>query len=271
MSRRAPPSLEAMCACSSDASGWQRWSGRPSRRSRYTQRQRLVGVRGRCPESTQHDSEVHGRGVRGTEGRSLGRKHRERSLPLAIPEPARVADGRLGRSVPMAKGEAHQAGNLQAACIWRRAVGRAITTCNRGRVRRWRVKEARVVPASPAPRSKPGSPARSRGGAGCHRCPGAPSGGGGPPRPPPVPLPPAARRQRRRPPLHQRRREAVVGTPAGDARIGCHRTGRRAPSGAVIVHGEPSTAASLLGALESRGSCWRRGWDRQRRQQLSRI
>ena len=108
-------------------------------------------------------------------------------------------------------------------------------------------------------------------GAGCHRCPGAPSGGGGPPRPPPVPLPPAARRQRRRPPLHQRRREAVVGTPAGDARIGCHRTGRRAPSGAVIVHGEPSTAASLLGALESRGSCWRRGWDRQRRQQLSRI
>ena len=33
----------------------------------------------------------------------------ERSLPLAIPEPARVADGRLGRSVPMAKGEAHQA------------------------------------------------------------------------------------------------------------------------------------------------------------------
>ena len=29
----------------------------------------------------------------------------------------------------MAKGEAHQAGNLQAACIWRRAVGRAITTC----------------------------------------------------------------------------------------------------------------------------------------------
>jgi len=39
----------------------------------------------------------------------------------------------------MAKGEAHQAGNLQAACIWRRAVGRAITTCNRGRVRRWRV------------------------------------------------------------------------------------------------------------------------------------
>ena len=116
-----------------------------------------------------------------------------------------------------------------------------------------------------------GAPARSGGGAGCHRCPGAPSGGGGPPRPPPVPLPPAARRQWRRPPLHQRRREAVVGTPAGDARIGCHRTGRRAPSGAVIVHGEPSTAASLLGALESRGSCWRRGWDRQRRQQLSRI
>ena len=60
----------------------------------------------------------------------------ERSLPLAIPEPARVADGRLGRSVPMAKGEAHQAGNLQAACIWRRAVGRAITTCRTGRVRR---------------------------------------------------------------------------------------------------------------------------------------
>ena len=120
-------------------------------------------------------------------------------------------------------------------------------------------------------RSKLGAPARSCGGAGCHRCPGAPSGGGGPPRPPPVPLPSAARRQRRRPPLHQRRREAVVGTPAGDARIGCHRTGRRAPSGAVIVHGEPSTAASLLGALESRGSCWRRGWDRQRRQQLSRI
>ena len=44
-------------------------------------------------------------------------------------------------------------------------------------------------------------------GAGCHRCPGAPSGGGGPPRPPPVPLPPAARRQRRRPPLHQRWRD----------------------------------------------------------------
>ena len=42
----------------------------------------LVGVRVRCPESTQRDSEVHGRGVRGTEGRSLGRKHRERSLPL---------------------------------------------------------------------------------------------------------------------------------------------------------------------------------------------
>ena len=120
-------------------------------------------------------------------------------------------------------------------------------------------------------RSKPGSPARSRGGAGCHRCPGAPSGGGGPPRPPPVPLPPAARRQRRRPPLHQRRREAVAGTPAGDPRRGCHRTGRRAPGGAFVVHGGTSTAASLLGALESRGSCWRRGWDRQRRQQLSRI
>ena len=45
-----------------------------------------------------------------------GASTRERSLPLAIPEPARVADGRLGRSVAMAKGEAHQAGNLQAAC-----------------------------------------------------------------------------------------------------------------------------------------------------------
>ena len=48
---------------------------------------------------------------------------------------------------------------------------------------------------------------RSGAAAGCHRCPGAPSGGGGPPRPPPVPLPPAARRQRRRPPLHQRWRD----------------------------------------------------------------
>ena len=57
----------------------------------------LVGVRVRCPESTQRDSEVHGRGVRGTEGRSLGHKHRERSLPLAIPEPALVVDGRRGR------------------------------------------------------------------------------------------------------------------------------------------------------------------------------
>ena len=76
----------------------------------------LVGVRVRCPESTQRDSEVHGRGVRGTEGRSLGRKHRERSLPLAIPKPALVVDGRRGRSGLRAKGEAHQAGNLQAAC-----------------------------------------------------------------------------------------------------------------------------------------------------------
>ena len=69
--------------------------------------------------------------------------------------------------------------------------------------------ERRIAPprGPGQPRSKPGSPARSRGGAGCHRCPGAPSGGGGPPRPPPVPLPPAARRQRRRPPLHQRWRD----------------------------------------------------------------
>ena len=121
----------------SDASGWQRWSGRPSRRSRYTQRQRLVGVRGRCPVSTQHDSEVHGRGVRGTEGRSLECKHREMSLPLAIPEPALVVDGRRGRRGLRAKGEAHQAGNLQAACDGDGT--RAITTCNRGWVRRWRV------------------------------------------------------------------------------------------------------------------------------------
>ena len=40
----------------------------------------------------------------------------ERSLPLAIPEPALVVDGRRGRSGLRAKGEAHQAGNLQAAC-----------------------------------------------------------------------------------------------------------------------------------------------------------
>ena len=41
--------------------------------------------------------------------------------------------------------------------------------------------------------------------------------------------------------------------------------------GAFVVHGGPSTPASLLGALESRGSCWRRRWDRRRRQQRSRI
>ena len=35
----------------------------------------LVGVRVRCPESTQRDSEVH---RRGTEGGSLGRKHRRK-------------------------------------------------------------------------------------------------------------------------------------------------------------------------------------------------
>jgi len=64
---------------------------------------------------------------------------------------------------------------------------------------------------------------------------------------------------------------AVVGAPAGAARRGCHRTGRRAPGGAFVVHGGPSTPASLLGALESRGSCWRRRWDRRRRQQRSRI
>ena len=63
---------------------------------------------------------------------------------------------------------------------------------------------------------------------------------------------------------------AFVGAPAA-VRRGCHRTGRRAPGGAFVVHGGPSTPASLLGALESRGSCWRRRWDRRRRQQRSRI
>ena len=54
---------------------------------------------------------------------------------------------------------------------------------------------------------------------------------------------------------------AVVGAPAGAARGGCHRTGRRAPGGAFVIHGGPSTPASLLGSLENRGSCWRRRWD----------
>ena len=62
---------------------------------------------------------------------------RDRVLPLAIPKPALVVDGRRGRSGLRAKGEAHQAGNLQAACDGDGP--RAITTCNRGRVRRWRV------------------------------------------------------------------------------------------------------------------------------------
>ena len=48
-------------------------------------------------------------------------------------------------------------------------------------------------------------------------------------------------------------------------------TGRRAPGGAFVIHGGPSTPASLLGSLENRGSCWRRRWDRRRRQQRSRI
>ena len=45
----------------------------------------MVGVRVRCPESTQRDSEVHGRGVRGTEGRSLGRKHRRKVTAACNP------------------------------------------------------------------------------------------------------------------------------------------------------------------------------------------
>ena len=66
------------------ASGWQRRSGRPSRRSRYAQRQRRVGVRGRCPVSSQCDSEVHRRGVQGTEGGS-GRKHKRKVTAACNP------------------------------------------------------------------------------------------------------------------------------------------------------------------------------------------
>ena len=193
---------------------------------------------------------------------SLGSKHRpERTPRLVWGRPQNKADGPTqGCSVCIAQ-------EVRPLTAIRVATGRksAVPQCfqpARFSFLNWLEfclveKRRGAAGGSRQPRSKPGSPARSRGGAGCHRCPGAPSGGGGPPRPPPVPLPPAARRQRRRPPLHQRRREAVVGTPAGAARRGCHRTGRRAPGGAFVVHGGPSTPASLLGALESRGSCWR--------------
>ena len=120
------------------ASGWQRRSGRPSRRSRYAQRQRRVGVRGRCPVSSQCDSEVHRRGVQGTEGGS-GRKHKRKVTAACNPGTGtrRRREARQERC----DGERRSTpgGQPPGRVRWRRAVGRAITTCNRGRVRRWRV------------------------------------------------------------------------------------------------------------------------------------
>ena len=119
------------------ASGWQRWSGRPSRRSRYTQRQgwSACGFAVQSPPNATQRCMAEASEAPKAEAWDVSTG--ERSLPLAIPEPALVVDGRRGRRGLRAKGEAHQAGNLQATCDGDGT--RAITTCDRGRVRRWRV------------------------------------------------------------------------------------------------------------------------------------